>query len=138
MADDVTPQIRSVVINTTDEERLAAFWAELLGVEVAHRTGGFLWLRPQRPGAFSSFKRVETPTEGRGVSYRSSAAIWMAATNRIVEMEVPTSRITRFQDSPAGDGRTRRHEFARSRALKGSTPSWRRSRGKNNSPRSSH
>ena len=66
MADDLIPTVRSVVINTTDEERLAAFWAELLGVEVAHRTEGFLWLRPQRPGAFSiAFQRVANTTGAR-------------------------------------------------------------------------
>jgi predicted enzyme related to lactoylglutathione lyase len=66
LAEDVIPQVRSVIINTTDVERLAAFWSELLAVEVAHRSHGFLWLRPQRPGSFSiAFQEVSQPTEGR-------------------------------------------------------------------------
>ena len=66
MADDVVPRVRSVVINTTDEERLAQFWGELLGVEVVQRAHGFIWLKPQRPGAFSiAFQNVAHPTEGR-------------------------------------------------------------------------
>ena len=88
MADAVIPQVRSVVINTTDEERLAGFWSELLGVEVAQRTGGFLWLRPQRPGAFSiAFQRVERPTEGRRrLHLDTSVGDLEAATARIIEM----------------------------------------------------
>ena len=86
MADDLIPTVRSVVINTTDEERLAAFWAELLGVEVAHRTEGFLWLRPQRPGAFSiAFQRVANPTEGRRrLHLDTSVSVLEAATARII------------------------------------------------------
>ena len=88
MADDLTPRIRSVVINTTDEERLAGFWAELLGVDVARRVTGFIWLRPQRPGAFSiAFQRVAHPTEGRRrLHLDTSVSDLEAATARIVEM----------------------------------------------------
>lgn len=88
MAEDVIPRIRSVVINTTDEERLAAFWSELLGVEVAQRAEGFVWLRPQRPGAFSiAFQNVGQPTEGRRrLHLDTSVSDLEAATTRIIEM----------------------------------------------------
>jgi catechol 2,3-dioxygenase-like lactoylglutathione lyase family enzyme len=86
LADDLIPTVRSVVINTPDEERLAAFWAELLGVEVAHSTEGFLWLKPQRPGAFSiAFQRVANPTEGRRrLHLDTSVSDLEAATARII------------------------------------------------------
>ena len=88
MAEDVIPRIRSVVINTTNEERLAGFWSELLGVEVAQRSEGFIWLRPQRPGAFSiAFQQVAKPTEGRRrLHLDTSVGDLEAATARIVEM----------------------------------------------------
>ena len=88
MTDDLIPRVRSVVINTTDEERLSAFWAELLGVEVAQRTEGFIWLKPQRPGAFSiAFQRVAQPTEGRRrLHLDTSVGDLEAATARIVEI----------------------------------------------------
>jgi catechol 2,3-dioxygenase-like lactoylglutathione lyase family enzyme len=76
------------VINTTDEDRLADFWAELLGVEVVHRSEGFVWLRPQSPGAFSiAFQRVEQPTAGRRrLHLDTSVGDLEAATARIIEM----------------------------------------------------
>lgn len=88
MAEDVVPRIRSVVINTIDEERLARFWSELLGVEVAQRVSGFVWLRPQRPGAFSiAFQRVAQPTEGRRrLHLDTSVSDLEAATSRIIDL----------------------------------------------------
>lgn len=88
MADNLTPQVRSVVINTTDEERLAAFWSELLGVEVGRRVEGFVWLRPQRPGAYSlAFQQVDQPTEGRRrLHLDTSVSDLDAATARIIEL----------------------------------------------------
>ena len=88
MADDVIPRIRSVVINTPDEERLAGFWSELLGVEIGQRTEGFIWLRPQRPGAFSiAFQKVAEPTVGRRrLHLDTSVGDLEAATARIVSM----------------------------------------------------
>ena len=88
MAEDLIPRIRSVVINTTDEERLAKFWSELLGVEVVQRAHGFIWLKPQRPGAFSiAFQNVDHPTEGRRrLHLDTSVSDVEAATARIIEM----------------------------------------------------
>ena len=88
MADDVIPQVRAVVINTPDEERLAGFWSELLGVEIGRKSEGFIWLRPQRPGAFSiAFQRVAEPTSGRRrLHLDTSVGDLEAATARIVGM----------------------------------------------------
>ncbi|MGH8927581.1 MAG: VOC family protein [Acidimicrobiia bacterium] len=88
MAEDAVARIRSVVVNTTDEERLAEFWSALLGVEVARRVPGFIWLRPQRPGAFSiAFQRVRQPTEGRRrLHLDTSVDDLTAATALIIKM----------------------------------------------------
>ncbi len=61
------PTVGSVVVNTQDPDRLAGFWAELLGVEIARRSGPwFIWLEPQHPGGISvAFQKVEDPTDGR-------------------------------------------------------------------------
>jgi hypothetical protein len=108
LADDLIPTVRSVVINTTDEERLAAFWAELLGVEVAHRTEGFLWLRPQRPGAFSiAFQRVANPTEGRRrLHLDTSVSDLEAATARIMNKSLGSF----VSSAPIGRSRHRRSD----------------------------
>ncbi|MGH8923971.1 MAG: VOC family protein [Acidimicrobiia bacterium] len=66
MTDEAVVEVASVVINTTDEEKLAAFWSRLLGVEIGHRVEGFIWLRRQREGGYSiAFQRVADPTPGR-------------------------------------------------------------------------
>lgn len=36
MEDQSTIKVHGVMINTTDPQRLAKFWAEILGVEVRH------------------------------------------------------------------------------------------------------
>ncbi|MEX1037835.1 MAG: VOC family protein [Acidimicrobiia bacterium] len=61
------PRVGSVVVNTVDPDRLADFWTELLGVEVARRSGPyFIWLQPQHEGGVSvAFQKVDAPTEGR-------------------------------------------------------------------------
>lgn len=61
------PTLGSVVINTTDPDRLAPFWCELLGVGIARRSGPwFIWLEPQHEGGISvAFQKVNDPTEGR-------------------------------------------------------------------------
>jgi predicted enzyme related to lactoylglutathione lyase len=61
------PKVGSVVINTDDPDRLAAFWIGLLGVEIARRSGQyFIWLEPQHEGGISvAFQKVDDPTEGR-------------------------------------------------------------------------
>jgi predicted enzyme related to lactoylglutathione lyase len=62
-----TPIIESVVINTSDHDRLVTFWSRLLDVEVAHSIPPFFtWLRPQREGGISvAIQTVSDPTPGR-------------------------------------------------------------------------
>lgn len=62
-----TPIIGSVVINTTDHDRLVTFWSRLLGVEVARSIPPyFSWLAPQHEGGISlAIQAVPDPTPGR-------------------------------------------------------------------------
>jgi hypothetical protein len=60
------PVTGSVVFDCTDPDRLASFWGSLLGVGEALRFPGFIWLEPQREGAFSlTFQQVPDPTPGK-------------------------------------------------------------------------
>lgn len=63
----LAPIVGSVVINTDDPDRLAAFWTGLLGVGIARRSGpDFIWLEPQHEGGISvAFQKVDDPTDGR-------------------------------------------------------------------------
>ncbi len=63
----VVPHISSVVINTTDHDRLVEFWSELLGVGIARSIPPFFtWLEPQQEGGVSvAIQFVPDPTPGR-------------------------------------------------------------------------
>jgi catechol 2,3-dioxygenase-like lactoylglutathione lyase family enzyme len=92
-------RIGTVVINTTDVEALSRFWSELLGVEEAYRLAGFVWLKPQRPGAFQiAFQLVEDPTPGRRRLHLDSA---------VDDVETATARILELGGSHVED-----HEIA--------------------------
>lgn len=64
---EITPRVDTVVINTTDVEKLTDFWSQVLGVGVARQFPGlFVWLEPQHEGGISvAFQKVEDPTSGR-------------------------------------------------------------------------
>lgn len=63
----VAARMSTVVINTTDIDRLLPFWRQLLAVGVAHRIGDmFVWLdRQSGAGVGLAFQRVPDPTPGR-------------------------------------------------------------------------
>jgi hypothetical protein len=62
----VVPTINSVMIDCRDAGALSAFWSSLLGVGVRHAEHGFVWLEPQRAGAYSlAFQQVSDPTPGK-------------------------------------------------------------------------
>lgn len=67
MPDKVIPVVSSVVINTTDVDRLVEFWSRLLDVEIAHSIPPFFtWLKPQHEGGISvAVQSVPDPTPGR-------------------------------------------------------------------------
>jgi Glyoxalase-like domain len=59
-------RIATMMVNAVDAERLAQFWASLLGTVVSSRIEQFVWLQPASPGAPQlAFQQVEEPTEGR-------------------------------------------------------------------------
>ncbi|MHA7221119.1 VOC family protein [Arthrobacter sp. RHLT1-20] len=59
-------RIATIMVNAVDAERLAAFWAALLGTRVSSRFDQFVWLTPAGPGAPQlAFQQVEEPTAGR-------------------------------------------------------------------------
>ncbi len=57
----------TVVINTTDTERLAKFWQEILGVGISRQFADFfIWLEPQQGQSVGlAFQKVPDPTPGR-------------------------------------------------------------------------
>jgi hypothetical protein len=60
------PTINTVAIDCHDPRRLADFWTALLGVEVLQGDDDFIWLTPQRPGAYKlAFQKVPDPTPGK-------------------------------------------------------------------------
>ncbi|HEX9225417.1 MAG TPA: VOC family protein [Arthrobacter sp.] len=59
-------RIATIMVNAMDAERLAEFWAGLLGTAVASRFEQFVWLQPAGPGAPQlAFQQVDRPTDGR-------------------------------------------------------------------------
>ncbi|GAA4909501.1 VOC family protein [Streptomyces coeruleoprunus] len=58
------PQIKDIVIDCEDPERLAEFWAEVLGRSVAARIGPYVFLtREEGPGL--AFQKSTTPKTGK-------------------------------------------------------------------------
>ena len=59
-------RIATIMVSAVDAERLAGFWAALLGTAVSSRFDQFVWLQPAGPGAPQlAFQQVDRPTEGR-------------------------------------------------------------------------
>lgn len=55
-------RIRTVIVNSTDIQRLSEFWAGVLGVDRAEvdDEAGIVWLRPDTPGGVTmGFQRVD-------------------------------------------------------------------------------
>lgn len=58
--------IAAVTIDCADPQRLAGFWAQVLGVEVAGDYGEFVFLKEGRESAPAlAFQRVPDPTPGK-------------------------------------------------------------------------
>ena len=55
-------RLSHVIVDCADPEALAGFWAGVLGVEVDHRTGPYVFLRPTAEGGPAlGFQRVPEP-----------------------------------------------------------------------------
>ncbi|MFF2813235.1 VOC family protein [Streptomyces sp. NPDC058000] len=77
-------EIKDVIIDCRDPERLAAFWSEVLGRQIAARTGPYVWLaRAGGPGL--GFQRVEGPKAGKNRVHFDVCAPDPAAAQRRIE-----------------------------------------------------
>lgn len=60
------PTINSIAFDCIEPRRLAEFWTALLGVAVLQGDDDFIWLTPQRDGAYKlAFQKVPDPTPGK-------------------------------------------------------------------------
>jgi predicted enzyme related to lactoylglutathione lyase len=77
-------EIADIIIDCSDPERLASFWADLLGRPIEGRKGPYLWLQhPNREVGFG-FQKVAEPKSGKNrVHLDLSAPDLIAAKHRI-------------------------------------------------------
>ena len=76
----------SVVLNTTDVERLKAFWMAFLGVGVRQEFPGFCWLEPQQPGGISlALQASDDPGELDGRVHIDTGVADIAAARAAIE-----------------------------------------------------
>ncbi|MFF8866179.1 VOC family protein [Streptomyces sp. NPDC015139] len=61
---DSPMHINALIVDATDPERMAAFWAELLGRPVVGRTGPYVWLRREN-GLGLGFQQTAEPKSGK-------------------------------------------------------------------------
>ena len=80
-------EVVDIIVDCADPERLAAFWAELLGRDIAGRKGPYVWLeRDQRDIGFG-FQRVDEPRRGKNrVHVDVEAADVVGLVGRIEEL----------------------------------------------------
>jgi predicted enzyme related to lactoylglutathione lyase len=57
-------QINALIVDAVDPERLAGFWADVLGRPVVGRTGPYVWLR-RETGLGLGFQRVTEAKAGK-------------------------------------------------------------------------
>ena len=57
-------RLSTVMINTENPERLARFWAQLLGTEPVSEHGDFIWLKAVEGQTGLAFQAVSEPTSG--------------------------------------------------------------------------
>jgi predicted enzyme related to lactoylglutathione lyase len=81
---DAYLNIKDLVIDCADPERLAAFWGGLLGRPVAGRTGPYVWLRREN-GLGMGFQQVAEPKAGKNRVHLDLASEDPAAEQRRVE-----------------------------------------------------
>jgi predicted enzyme related to lactoylglutathione lyase len=61
---DTHLDIKDIIIDCVDPERLAAFWGGLLGRSIAGRTGPYVWLK-RESGLGVGFQKVAEPRAGK-------------------------------------------------------------------------
>ncbi|WP_329290174.1 VOC family protein [Streptomyces sp. NBC_01455] len=81
---DTHVDIKDLIVDCADPERLASFWAQLLGRPVAARTGPYVWLaRGDGPGL--GFQKVTEPRAGKNRIHFDVASSDPAAERQRVE-----------------------------------------------------
>jgi predicted enzyme related to lactoylglutathione lyase len=58
-------EIVDIIIDCIDPERVATFWARLLGRPIEGRKGPYIWLQPAEGSVRVSFQRVPEPKRGK-------------------------------------------------------------------------
>jgi predicted enzyme related to lactoylglutathione lyase len=83
-----TPIVNTIAFDCLDPDRLAAFWGQLLGVEVRFKEDQFTWLGRQREGGYSlMFQQVPDPTPGKNKLHLDCYAEDLAAmTERVLSL----------------------------------------------------
>jgi predicted enzyme related to lactoylglutathione lyase len=76
--------IKDLIIDCADPERLASFWGSLLGRPVTARTGPYVWLK-RESGLGVGFQRVAGPKAGKNRVHFDLASADPAAEQRRVE-----------------------------------------------------
>ncbi|MGW3633231.1 VOC family protein [Streptomyces sp. NPDC005122] len=81
---DTHLEIKDLIVDCADPERLASFWAQLLGRPVTARTGPYVWLaRGDGPGL--GFQKVTEPRAGKNRIHFDVASADPAAERERVE-----------------------------------------------------
>jgi len=62
---ETTVEIADIIIDCSDPELIAAFWAGLLGRPIVGKKGPYVWLKRHRGGAGFGFQRVAEPKVGK-------------------------------------------------------------------------
>jgi predicted enzyme related to lactoylglutathione lyase len=81
---DAHLNIKDLIIDCADLERLASFWGELLGRPIAGRTGPYVWLKREN-GLGMGFQQVAEPKVGKNRVHFDLASEDPAAEQRRVE-----------------------------------------------------
>jgi predicted enzyme related to lactoylglutathione lyase len=81
---DAHLDIKDLIIDCAEPERLASFWGQLLGRPIAARTGPYVWLRREN-GLGMGFQQVTEPKAGKNRMHFDLASNDPAAQQRRVE-----------------------------------------------------
>ena len=81
---DAHLNIKDLIIDCADPERLASFWGGLLGRPIAGRTGPYVWLRREN-GLGMGFQQVAEPKAGKNRVHFDLASQDPGAEQRRVE-----------------------------------------------------
>lgn len=93
---DTRLNIKALVVDCADPERLASFWGGLLGRPVTRRTGPYVWLGGE-DGLIMGFQRVTEPKAGKNRVHVDLASRDPAAERQRVEA-LGGRRLTEYDD----------------------------------------